>query len=161
MPAAVLDYYSTQLAALDAAAPRNFEDGVIMGGKVRLKLSEYIIPVGGIAVAKRIEMARLQAGCRILPESMVITEDMAASTTLSIGYSQVVGATSGDATFAAATSTATLGTKIPFVTTVTTVGLALGDKLLQDTSIFLLTAGASFTAGKRIKMFLYHIPVID
>ena len=161
MAVVTFDYYSTQLAALDAAAPRNFEDGVIMGGKVRLKLAEYIIPVGGVAVSKRIELARLAAGCRILPESLVLTEDMGASTTLSIGYNQIVGATSGDATFAAATACSTLGTKIPFVTTVTTVGLALGDKLLQDTSIHVLTAGGSFTAGKRIKLFLYHIPVID
>lgn len=153
MAVVTFDAQSTQLAGLDAAAPKTLEEGPIMGGKVRIKVAGYTAT--GLVAGKRIELARLPKGCRILPESVVITEDFAASTTMAIGYNQITGATSSDTQFAAQTAVTSAGTKIPFVSTM------LGDKLAEDTSIHILTAGATLTVGKKLKLFLYYVPVID
>jgi hypothetical protein len=153
MATVAFDAKSTQLVGLDSAPPKNLDEGPIMGGKVRIKVAEYTATA--LVAGKRIELARLPKGCRILPESCVITEDFAASTTMAIGYNQTVGALSSDTQFAAQTAVTTAGTKIPFVSTM------LGEKLAEDTSIHILTAGATLTANKKLKLFLYYVPVID
>lgn len=137
---------SVQAAQSDPTSPH--AKARDLNGKVRMLVSSFTVPVGGLAIADVIEWGTLPKGARPLHNGFLSFSAGTASATLNLGDAAV------PARYLAATSIATAGNAVP------QAHVAAGAQFVTTeptTKIQSVLAGAGMPVGQIVTLYLPYV----